>query len=84
VTAKAPSTGTATATAATTVQVTVNGQPRELPAGTTVTGLREALELRAERVAVEVNAQVVRRARHAEQLLAEGDQVEIVTFVGGG
>ena len=35
-------------------------------------------------VAVEVNLELVPRARHAEQILAEGDRVEIVTLVGGG
>lgn len=62
----------------------VNGEAREVPEGTTLSGLLAQLKLESERVAVEVNAQVVRRARHATHLLATGDQVEIVTFVGGG
>ena len=62
----------------------INGEAREVPEGTTLAGLLAQMKLESERVAVEVNAQVVRRARHAEQLLAAGDQIEIVTFVGGG
>ncbi|MFZ5469165.1 MAG: sulfur carrier protein ThiS [Myxococcota bacterium] len=66
------------------VKLTVNGQVREVPEGTTLAGLLGELKVEAERVAVEVNAELVRRARHAERHLAEGDEVEIVTFVGGG
>jgi len=66
------------------MQITVNGEPREISAGLTVTGLLEQLGVRGERVAVEVNLDVVRREARAERQLAEGDQVEIVSFVGGG
>ncbi|MBX7102383.1 MAG: sulfur carrier protein ThiS [Myxococcaceae bacterium] len=66
------------------MRVQVNGGPRELPDGATVSHLLTLLHIDAAEVAVEVNAQVVRRTRHAEQTLRDGDQVEIVTFVGGG
>ncbi|MEW5738270.1 MAG: sulfur carrier protein ThiS [Myxococcota bacterium] len=66
------------------MQIHLNGERREVPDGVTVRGLLELLEIKAPRVAVEVNAEVVTRARHAETRLAAGDQVEIVTFVGGG
>lgn len=66
------------------VKVWVNGEPRELEEGTTLSGLLTELALSGPGVAVEVNAEVVRRARHAEHRLAAGDRVEIVTFVGGG
>lgn len=66
------------------MQVQINGQPREVPDGTTVTALLALLEIKAPRVAVEINAEVVVKARHAETSLRAGDQVEIVTFVGGG
>lgn len=62
----------------------VNGEQREVPEGTTVAKLLEILGATSDQVAVEVNAAVVRRARHAEATLAAGDQVEVVTFVGGG
>ena len=66
------------------MKIWVNGEPREVEDGTTLAGLLTALALSGPGVAVEVNAEVVRRARHTEQRLAEGDRVEIVTFVGGG
>ena len=62
----------------------VNGQPREVPEGMTLTALLAVLEVGGPGVAVEVNAEVVRRAHHPEHTLAPGDRVEIVTFVGGG
>lgn len=66
------------------MQVQINGQPRDVPDGTTVSALLALLEIKAPRVAVEINAEVVVKARHAETSLRAGDQVEIVTFVGGG
>ncbi len=62
----------------------VNGEPKELPEGLTVAALLQHLGIRGERVAVERNGVVVKRARHAEERLAEGDVLEIVSFVGGG
>lgn len=66
------------------MKVALNGEPRELPEGFTVLALIELLGLEAERVAVEVNANVVRKAAHAQTVLAQGDRIEVVTFVGGG
>jgi sulfur carrier protein len=66
------------------MNVRVNGEPREIADGLTVAALLEELGLRAPEVAVEVNTVVVRRARHADSTLSEGDEIEIVTFVGGG
>ncbi|MBI5543852.1 MAG: sulfur carrier protein ThiS [Deltaproteobacteria bacterium] len=66
------------------MRLTVNGEPHEVPPGLTIIGLLGHLEIKAPRVAVEVNRVLVPRTKHAEHLLAEGDQVEIVTFVGGG
>jgi sulfur carrier protein len=66
------------------MRATVNGDSLELPDGLSVADLLRHLEVRAERVAVERNGVVVKRARHPEEKIAEGDEVEIVTFVGGG
>jgi sulfur carrier protein len=66
------------------MQATVNGERKDLPDGLTVADLLRHLGVRAERVAVERNGAVVKRARHAEETLAPGDVLEIVTFVGGG
>ena len=64
--------------------VVVNGKKREVPPGATVFDLLKTLEIAPGPVAVEVNSNVVRRARHAEHRLAAGDRIEIVTLVGGG
>ena len=66
------------------MQVHVNGEAREIARGATVTSLLLAMKIESAQVAVEINAEVVRRARHAEVELQPGDQIEIVTFVGGG
>lgn len=66
------------------MQIEVNGEAREVPEGTTVTSLLALLAVKAERVAVELNQQVLRRAQHPDTRLAPRDRVEIVTFVGGG
>jgi len=66
------------------MQVHVNGEAREIPDGLTVHGLLLTMQIDGQQVAVELNAQVVRRVNHAATSLQPGDQVEIVTFVGGG
>jgi len=66
------------------VRVTVNGEPREVPDGLRVSELVSELGLRAELVAVERNRELVPRSRHAATVLAQGDELEVVTLVGGG
>ena len=66
------------------MRATVNGEQVELPEGLTVAALLLHLGVRAERVAVEKNGAVVKKARHAEEPVAADDVLEIVTFVGGG
>ena len=61
-----------------------NGLPREVSAGLTVAALLAELELRPAYVAVEINQQLVPRGQHGQRELHEGDQVEVVTLVGGG
>jgi sulfur carrier protein len=62
----------------------INGQPREIRAGSTVAALLGELGVTQPHVAVELNLEVVPRAQHPETLLREGDRVEVVTLVGGG
>jgi sulfur carrier protein len=66
------------------MQLTVNGELREVPDGLTIRGLIEHLGLTQGPVAVERNRDVVPRAEHATTGLLSGDVVEIVHFVGGG
>ncbi len=64
--------------------ITLNGEPFELSEPLTVAELLSRLEIDARRVAVEHNITVLRRAAFDETMVREGDQVEIVNFVGGG
>jgi len=64
--------------------ISVNGQSREVARGITVAALVTELKLPSKFLAVERNRDVVPRARHAETVLADGDQLEVVTLVGGG
>lgn len=66
------------------IAVVINGETRTVAQGTTVAALVEELGLGDRRVAVERNREVVPRAQHATTVLAAGDRVEVVTFVGGG
>ncbi|MBI5363666.1 MAG: sulfur carrier protein ThiS [Planctomycetes bacterium] len=66
------------------VTVLLNGEKRELGERTSVARLIEELGLRPEIVAVEVNRELVTRARRASTELCDGDQIELVTLVGGG
>ncbi len=66
------------------MKIICNGEPRELDGPWTVERLLAELGLEAKHVAVEVNLELVPRARHAERGLAEGDRLEIVSLVGGG
>lgn len=62
----------------------LNGEPHEIDRPVTVGQLLAALEIDSRRVAVEHNLKVLKRAAFDEVLVREGDQVEIVNFVGGG
>lgn len=63
--------------------VKVNGETRDLPEGETVRALVARYHLTPEKVAIELNRRLVRAEKY-ETALEEGDEVEIVTFVGGG
>jgi thiazole synthase len=67
-----------------TFQVTVNGEPHALKVGATVVDLVQSLGIDPLRVAIERNQEVVARKRWAETVLAAGDALEVVAFVGGG
>jgi sulfur carrier protein len=67
-----------------TVRVTVNGQPRDVPPGTTLGQLVATVTELASGVAAAVNGEVVPRGSWAARPLGDGDQVEVVTAVQGG
>lgn len=64
--------------------INVNGEQREVQDGLTVTALLEELGIQKEKVAVELNLNIVAKGRFPDTLLKDGDRVEIVSFVGGG
>jgi thiamine biosynthesis protein ThiS len=67
------------------VQVQINGEPREFSDRTLLLNeLVERLSLAPQRIAVEVNRQIVRRADWEQTEVNDGDRVEIIHFVGGG
>ena len=63
--------------------VKVNGDPRDLPDGETLRALVARFQLTPEKVAIELNRRLVRSEKY-DTPLKDGDEVEIVTFVGGG
>jgi thiamine biosynthesis protein ThiS len=64
--------------------IQINGESREVRDRSTLDDLVSELSLAPARIAVELNQQVVRRDRWAQTILADGDRIEIVHFVGGG
>lgn len=66
------------------MQIQVNGERRELPAGATVETLVATLDLGGRRVAVEVNEVLVPRSTYSAASLKDGDRIEIVHAIGGG
>ena len=66
------------------MKITVNGQERALAAPVTVGVLLDALGMAGQRVAVEVNREIVPRSRHAQFQLNDQDRVEVVNAIGGG
>ena len=67
-----------------TISIIVNGDHRRVRAGMTIAALANELGLAPEKVAVERNLEVVPRSTLAQVLLEDGDELEIVHFVGGG
>ena len=66
------------------MQVTINGERETLAAEMSVAELLADRRIEPRRVAVEINEDIVPRKTFADTLVRDGDQIEIVTFVGGG
>ena len=67
-----------------TMQMQVNGEQRTVQAGLTVAGLLKELDIRSDRVAVELNLTILDRNEFDRRSLQEGDRIEIISFIGGG
>ena len=66
------------------MQLTINGESRELNEDISIAQLLELSDLAAKRIAVEVNEQIIPKGRHAQTLLHDGDKIEIIHAIGGG
>jgi sulfur carrier protein len=66
------------------MHIKINGKPHTLPAALSVAGLMQHLQVDAKQIAIERNREIVPRSKHAEVMVAEGDDIEIVRFIGGG
>ena len=66
------------------MRITLNGEQRDVPGSLTVLGLLQHMSILPERVAVEINEEIVRKAGYADVLVRDGDRVEVVQFMGGG
>jgi len=68
----------------TVLTITLNGDRLDIPAPVSVTALLESLAIDVRRVAVEHNLVILKRTAFDQTMVHEGDNVEIVNFVGGG
>jgi sulfur carrier protein len=66
------------------MQIVINGEDKEISSPATLRDLIQKLDLKEDRIAVELNREIVRRDRWAQTQLQAKDQLEIVQFVGGG
>ena len=66
------------------VRLTINGKEMELVEGTTIASFLESHSLKPRAVVVELNRSIIDRDKYGETALNEGDEVEIMRFIGGG
>jgi len=66
------------------MNITLNGEKQDVPDGLTVRGLLEHLKIQTEKVAVERNLEIVRKAAYDATVLKEGDSLEVISFMAGG
>ncbi|MBM4122264.1 MAG: sulfur carrier protein ThiS [Nitrospira sp.] len=65
-------------------QIQVNGEARTARSGITVADLLREIEVKPDRVAVELNLEILDRQEFDRRNLSEGDRIEIISFIGGG
>jgi len=66
------------------MNITLNGEKREVPDSLTVIGLLLHLNIQHQRVAVELNESIVKKDSYASTAIKDGDALEVVSFMGGG
>ena len=67
-----------------TIAIVLNGEPRRVPEGLNIGGLLKFLEIDGQKVAVELNREIVRKPEWESAEVREGALIEVVWFVGGG
>jgi thiamine biosynthesis protein ThiS len=66
------------------MNITLNGEKKEIPDNITISGLLELLDIQQQRVAVELNSEIVKKDRYALTIINEGNVLEVVSFMAGG
>ena len=64
--------------------ITLNGEKKQVPDNATIFGLLEFLKIQHQRVAVELNLEIVKKDRYGMTTIQEGDSLEVVSFMAGG
>jgi sulfur carrier protein len=66
------------------MNITLNGEKKEVPDNVTILGLLEFLKIQNQRVAVELNLEIVKKDKYGATTVQEGDSLEVVSFMAGG
>jgi thiamine biosynthesis protein ThiS len=66
------------------LQITLNGEKKDIPDNITILGLLEILNIEHQRVAVELNEGIVKKDTYGKTAIKDGDALEVVSFMGGG
>lgn len=66
------------------MQIILNGEKKDVPDGLTIIGLLKHLKVQPQRVAVELNLDIVKKDKYAVTMIKNGDRLEVVSFMGGG
>lgn len=66
------------------IEIRLNGETRQIPAGLNLPALLQHLGIHADRVAIELDRQIIRKPDWGATVIAAGAEVEVVHFVGGG
>lgn len=66
------------------MNISLNGEKQTINDGITLSKLAVQLELEGKRFAIEINEELIPRSQHADHLICEGDEIEIVQAIGGG
>lgn len=66
------------------MQITINGEAQNLPTISTIAQLMAQLGVDVRQAGVEKNRRIIPKSRYAEEPLADGDEIEIISFIGGG